>query len=318
MKNPIMENSTAPRKHEGGHAHSIPGFRTIAVVGLSIAAAMLAGCSSSSSSKSRDRDRNGDPEFEHLAAQFAADRGELGSAIDNGDNLDLPMYQQAFNESGFVDEDANFRLRANGSQITIETSSGGDPITWSDVDTGQGVMAASRQSGDPLNEFADFESQYYDFVQFGYWSVVNIDIGGSESHRGGVFHQGFETRPENMPTDITATYSGDTLGVGFHNGEFYDFAGTVNLTANFGSAAGSGSVTGEIDTPFHAFDLSADISGNRFTGSTSVREAGRGISGGSGDVDGRFYGPAAEEAGGTWRHSDGGNFVSGGFGARQN
>ena len=144
----------------------------------------------------------------------------------------------------------------------------------------------------------------------------------------------------SMPTSGSASYSGGAVGYvqqPFANNptNVAQFYGTSSLTANFGTGAVSGSVTGinaySVDNgggtqtllgTVNNIGLSGTISGAHFSGTTSVTgTAGTAfdISGATGTVTGGFYGPSANETAGVFNVRGGTNntMLMGSFGAKQ-
>lgn len=166
---------------------------------------------------------------------------------------------------------------------------------------------------------AEIYSRYFEYVHFGLWEVSSHDEEFVHTHTdGGVFRQGFETERENMPTTGSATYEGGMIGKVFSGGETgVEFDGIFTLHADFGD----GRVEGMLDSlgQFNNIELSgASIrNGNAFSG-TAVTEASTAAKafaeGTEGRYEGAFFGPSAEEAGGSWRVEEGVDVAIGAFG----
>jgi hypothetical protein len=134
---------------------------------------------------------------------------------------------------------------------------------------------------------------------------------------------GYETPQGAMPKSGTAVFSGGTV-----QADLYKTVGTeiqttsvvgtsvssVSISANFGSGAVTGSFT-KMQTmnnqPWNDVTLTANIATgtNRFSGSTAAASAPGGsmsLSGSAvGQINGAFYGPAAQQLGAVWSLSDG-------------
>lgn len=186
-------------------------------------------------------------------------------------------------------------------------------------------MAALRDSVEEVDLFAG-RSPDLSYARFGHWA--------ESSHSGqalefGVFHAGSETPLAQVPTAGTATYRGATGGVAFDGGVAMrifspnmtltaDFAGrTLSGTAlSFSAIQLAGSQTGQPSAPpFSQLDLSGTITGNGFTGAAASAATTAGP--GTGTFVGRFYGPQALEAAGTWNveNASGSMKAWGSFGA---
>lgn len=312
MNDLMIENNTALRdNHEAGPSQSLRAIRrTLPLVGLSLAAAIMTGCGGGSSSS----DNGGGPVggFEHAGAKFASDEGNTyASSLDGNSNNDIPMYQQGF---GGLGSESNFRVRSGegGTNISIETPDG--TYSWNDVDKGSGLLTAENTGGNRTNRI---ESRYLDYTHFGVWDsrVVN-DALVQVSHEGGAFHQGFETKSDNMPGTGSATYTGEMVGIVSSGGQVNDIAGQVSMNADFGTNKTNGSI--DTGGSFNDITLaSGNISGNSFSGQAKTDAssvAGSFATGTSGNYQGRFYGPSADEAAGSFLIKSGSDFAAGGFG----
>lgn len=146
------------------------------------------------------------------------------------------------------------------------------------------------------------------YMRFGQWAET--------SHSGqavafGLFHAGNETPLAQIPTSGTATYHGSTVGIAFRDDVTTRIFSPLTLNADFGGRTITGAATqfsavnlGGPDqgaaafAPFLRLDLNGSISGAGFAGTSSSSVIG--VTG-TGTFDGKFYGPNAVEAGGTWR-----------------
>jgi len=169
-------------------------------------AAALARCSSSSVFR--------------LDPQYACDGGPTYSErLEAGEDIDLPMYTQGYTltagERTLEGEEANFRLRL-GSNVTIETPT--SSFAWEGVGTDVGSFGASRTRDTTDDGVIDTEltlvSQCLDFVQFGFWQEIQVDVSGDFAYAGGACRQGLETTPVNLPVLGATNYNGPMLGVG--------------------------------------------------------------------------------------------------------
>jgi hypothetical protein len=131
-----------------------------------------------------------------------------------------------------------------------------------------------------------------------------------------------------MPTAGTATYTGIVEGtVFFHPGYgeqsthcfcgLSSLAGNASFTANFGTRNVSGNLTNMTadESPWNNVAFNSTITGNVFSGTTSVTSvpAGNASLGANatGTLEGRFFGPTAQEAGAVWTLFDGTNAAIG-------
>lgn len=312
MNDLMIESNTVLRRDGAGPSNTSRGIRrTLPLLGFSLAAAIMTGCGGGGGGGG-----GGPIGFQKANPQYAtAGGGTYAAALEGNQSTDLPMYQQQF---GGADSDANFLVRvANGGTINIETPNATYSWSGGQIDKADGILTASATDGNRTNSI---ESRYLDYTQFGVWeSKQHNDALALTDHRGGAFHQGFETNPDNMPGTGSASYSGEMVGVASKNGVQYDIAGEVSMTANFGT----GRVSGSIDTnnTFNNIVLNeTGISGNKFAGNATVQSSGAAGAfndSASGTYRGTFYGPSADEVGGTFLIRDGSNFAAGGFGGRE-
>lgn len=147
------------------------------------------------------------------------------------------------------------------------------------------------------------------YSRFGYWSE---ESNSGQTVTFGTFHAGAETPLAQVPAAGTAVYRGSTAGILFEGGVAARiFSPNLTLNADFGAHTITGSATefGAVvlagpdkDTarlpPFLKVEFNGTISGNAFSGSSaSVVIAPTG----TGTFEGKFYGPRALEAAGTWK-----------------
>jgi hypothetical protein len=160
-----------------------------------------------------------------------------------------------------------------------------------------------------------------DWTSVGYWSDGGywdcIPCGR------GVFVAGYETPASSMPTTGTATYAGSAQGSGFYpaspssgvtpsgSEEVSLTGGLANFTADFGRRSLSGSLTGmkASGAPWNDVSFTSTIAANAFSGTTWVTSSPPGAASlagnATGTIEGRFFGPAAQEAGAVWTLFDG-------------
>ena len=180
-------------------------------------------------------------------------------------------------------------------------------------------------------------SGYLDWTRAGYWSV-NIPEGtwdyGGDTAQHGVFVVGYETPSGAMPTTGSATYTGFAFGRMYVPSSTTDalpcmcqevpVQGDAFLTANFGART----VTGELTNMYRVWwdesrwndvTFTSVIAGNGFSGTTSVTGAvDLGMrANATGTLEGRFFGPSAEEVGAVWTLFDGTNAAIGTLGGRR-
>ena len=134
-----------------------------------------------------------------------------------------------------------------------------------------------------------------------------------------VFYFGSPTPSSGMPVAGQAVFNGTMIG--YHSpvsGEVYQLRGAATLVADFGAKTVTGSFSDISTFPFFSLGLSglddilitATISGGSLSGTVT------GGAGGSGPIEGDFFGPVASEVGGVFRMTGAGDTV-GAFAAKQ-
>ena len=191
-----------------------------------------------------------------------------------------------------------------------------------------------------LIDAPSFTNPNLDWTRAGWWAARvdpgPWDYGGPADYRG-VFVAGYETPAGEMPTAGSATYSGAAMGWMYApsnsapNGlacrcTEVSLGGTATFTADFGARSLSGTLTGmeilgwdDAIGPWNDVTFIATIAGNGFSGSTRVTTAPAGAMGlnATGTLEGRFFGPSAQEAGAVWTLFDGTRSAIGTFGGRR-
>lgn len=199
-------------------------------------------------------------------------------------------------------------VRGSGADITIDEDNGGE-FTHSGI-------AISGESGSGSSQvvvLVDPDAAGLDYQTFAYWAKAGSSPGM------GVGSFGARTGAANMPSGTTATYSGDSIGyVDGATGDYIteanvaattDFRDVTVVSANtrvFDALTGIYLGTaGDLD-----FVTTGAIDQDRFA--ATIREPDL-----NGRLDGRFYGPGAEELGGTFEAEGSRGTYIGSFGAGQ-
>jgi hypothetical protein len=191
-----------------------------------------------------------------------------------------------------------------------------------------------------LVDVPSYTNPNLEWTRAGWWSARvdpgPWDYGGPVAYRG-VFVTGYETPASAMPTTGAATYSGSVMGSMFSpsntapNGlpcrcTEVSLGGTATFTADFGARSLKGTFTDmsilgwdDMTGPWNDVAFTSTIMGNSFSGTTSVTTAPPGAMGlnATGTLEGRFFGPSAEEAGAVWTLFDGTNTAIGTLGGRR-
>jgi hypothetical protein len=173
------------------------------------------------------------------------------------------------------------------------------------------------------------------YTSWGVWySSSNNQLGSSATVDVAGVAFGYETPASNMPTSGTATYSGtqNVLGSVYVPGKFGPNVPVVQGDASFTANFSTGQIDGNFSNmtlyindnpndqflvyayPWNSVSVSASVAGgtNKFSGTTAVTSTPAGTSApyvlkptATGDIDGKFFGPNAENLSGVWTLSNG-------------
>ena len=220
----------------------------------------------------------------------------------------------------------------NGSLTAASISSAaGTNVSWSRAagDTFGTLILDSRidsvVSANGQNySFAANPSRFgFEYQSFGTW----ITGGGTGSGTYGFMSVGNQTSGSAVPASGTATYTGVTGGrYADSNGADYFTSSSMSATADFAArgltfSTNGTAVTRDLLNTSSATNL--NLSGSlsytagsaSFAGAVSTTGVGTGGSALTGTATGRFYGPTAQEIGGTFAVQSGNEFYGGAFGA---
>ena len=198
------------------------------------------------------------------------------------------------------------------------------------------VEAGELQIGIAAFEAADVKASStghpdLDWTRVGSWSTG----GGFWDYddtvgRTGVFVTGYATPASTMPATGSATYAGRAEGTVFvpatGSGSTHcrcvivGIGGLASFTANFGARTLAGTLTGmwaggdpwfddPDGGPWNSVNFNSTISGNGFSGTAFASTAPGGLysmsGSATGTIEGKFFGPSAQEAGAVWTLFDG-------------
>ncbi len=204
---------------------------------------------------------------------------------------------------------ATYDANGNATAVTL-TPAGGSGVSWSRTsgDTfgyliiNNNIDAAISADGTKIGLAANPYDHNWDYQTFGIWTTG----AGTGSGTYGAMSIGAQTAGASIPTSGTATYSGYTGGRYVNAvGEYWFTSSAMTAAANFGTRSITFTTTGTQVTPDLinvANNTNLNMSGtltyaaatNQITGNVST------TGGMTGTVNGRFYGPSAQEIGGTF------------------
>ncbi len=273
---------------------------------------LLGACSSGGSGGSSDNGsdkltlpRNGTAELdgEAVVAEFATDPGG-GVTVNSISGPNSSTVRLTTSNSEIVG--ASFA--APGASVNLSEPGGDDRVRTGAV---VGFDTTDRNDGAVI---VDPSRSRFEYQTFGVWLEDRRQATGTA----GAGSYGVRTSNSSVPSSGSATYNGVSTGVARRaDGDAYLTASRVNVRTNFRTATitRSGTSANNLRTgvegtaPELDFSGTGNVSGNRFKANTS----GTGI---NGSADGPFYGPSAEEVGGTFQATgSGGVAYIGSFGA---
>lgn len=201
---------------------------------------------------------------------------------------------------------------ANGSNTPVTFNA----MTGDTFTAKKGVVLAESADKQSIGIFVDPSAHGYEHQTFGAW-MTGL---GSSSGKVGAGSFGKKTGAGNMPTGISATYSGATTGVAtLADGQTYLTSSKVSVATDFSdmtfTSADTQAVNINTGTIKTAPELDFIGSGSVSDGTFSANVVGSGT---SGSISGVFYGPQANEIGGTFHTSgSGGISHTGSFGGKR-
>jgi hypothetical protein len=244
-------------------------------------------------------------EASHSSAAPAQHANTLSPTSDGTGTVTLTV-----DSAGFVTA-----LTINGTQSSVSFNSTNGDLLRSNFGVGRAVSA----NGQNIAVAADPIAQGFNYQTFGAW-MTGLGTGSGSA---GAFSAGAVTPVASMPTIGTATYNGTAGGIYVDSsGNTFAAAGSSALTANFAnhSVAYSTSGTTAVDSTGTALanpsilnmqgSLTLAGNSNAFGGAVSTGTL-------NGTARGQFYGPTANEAGGTFALTGpGASSYLGAFGAK--
>lgn len=195
----------------------------------------------------------------------------------------------------------NFPLYVSYSSMSGAIFDRGDDGIGKTPEMGDTLTLTIDGTPTRVTEVYDTTNDQFDYTSWGGWT------GGAPSSP---FNEGYWVAGQETPSSVienltgTATYSGDIRGDYVSAGTRHDATGNINLTADFSNDR----ITG--DMMFHAQTGNGSVSAGTLGLQSDIRSDGSFFqSTSSHGFQGNFYGPNAEEAGGTaWLTTNDGGF----------
>jgi hypothetical protein len=202
--------------------------------------------------------------------------------------------------------------------ISIQSAQG-TSISFNSFAVSDGVILIGENASGTATLIAPYVDYFgWNYQSYGVW----ISGQGTGSGTVGVASVGAVTPVSGIPATGTGNFSGNTSGVYVNSsGQAFYTVGAMNATANFAARtvafSTSGTVAVNLATGTSSPDSSLNLTSNMtFAGGTMVGPI-TSVSGMSGTASGNFYGPSAQEIGGTYTLQGGGASLIGGFGGKR-
>jgi len=203
---------------------------------------------------------------------------------------------------------------AQGASASLNTNAGDVISTTSSGSVLYGYNAARTTT--LLAPSVDYFG--WNYQSYGVWVTGQ----GTGAGTVGAASVGSITPTTGIPATGTGSFTGNSIGM-YVNSSGSAFYTVANMTANANFAtqavtfATTGTTTVNLATGVSASAPTLNLSSNMtYTGGTLSGAITSG-SGMSGSITGKFYGPTAQEIGGTYALSGGGSSMFGGFGGKR-
>jgi hypothetical protein len=217
---------------------------------------------------------------------------------------------------------ADATLDASGDISAVKLDTGTTKANWdssnaTQTSVGKFIKATTNDKQNTI-AFADTGSNGFDYQTFGAWKT-GIETGSGSM---GAFSVGSPTATAAIPTTASAIFTGTAGGFVVNKaGDGASFSADATLDANFAKRT-MGFTTANSTLFNGAARPGLDMNGSMTyaAGSNSMSGNVSAQNGMSGDMQGQFYGPAAQEVGGTFALKGKGNgtaAMGGGFGAKR-
>jgi len=240
---------------------------------------------------------------------------ELDYTYDSSTVTTVSGYQQSYGSiEATVDGARSITgLKVNGPKTTRSWNAYNSQVE----DDGSLIAGVSNDGSDLVMGVLPLDAGY-DYQTFGIWQTGR----GTGAGTAGAFSVGAQTAGANIPNSGTATFRGHSLGSAVdRDGQDYLAGADATLSADFASRTvgfrTDNTVIVEPDSGIVGDAPSLDMTGTMAYGGNSNRLIGSAstASGMTGTLEGRFYGPQANEVGGLFILSDDlGEVYGGSFG----
>ncbi|WP_370336312.1 transferrin-binding protein-like solute binding protein [Parvularcula marina] len=250
-----------------------------------------------------------------------------------GSNPTLSFYS---NGTPYNFQDAYPLAGINGNSSVTAIANALTALAESDVDADQDYYDAITNAANQLIDNPDQFHYGYNFAGgYGYYTATNqtssngetetVAIGefsefadtGEQTY--GFFVYGHRTPLGEMPATGTALYEGKVSGAVLTNNSVRSLTGSANMDVNFSTGLldfsiatlireGGNNEGGTTFLPYKDLNGTGTINDTIFSGNLIEPNGDS-----SGDFQGAFFGPVANEAGGTFRFGNGASYAAGAF-----
>jgi len=251
--------------------------------------------------------------------KFPMQAGKTTTIKGNGREAAYTVGQQGIALSQFGASSpvqADVEMDADGDIASVSLKTGSTSKTWnaSNADlayaaNGKLVVGEAKDGSGSIG-FADPEANGFSYQTYGAWLTE-----GATGGNVGAFSVGSETAAANIPSSSTATFKGTAGGI------YADAAGNDLMMADTVLDVDFGAKTAQFSTSNTALQNGGAAPNLNMSGNLSIGAGG--LSGNvttadnsmAGTADGRFYGPGAEEVGGTFELRGANGAMAGAYGA---
>ncbi len=231
-----------------------------------------------------------------------------------GSNVSVSEFSSAKDVTFNVDLDSKNEM----TRVALDT--GTTKKVWNsdnaNMDEAGGLIFAESKNGQDLIAIAGPEASNFEYQTFGAW-LTGYNTGNGSA---GAFSVGSETKSANIPASGSARFSGTAGGLYMESGDISPSVALAEATldADFANRSVSFQTNGtRVGGQGYRPGLDMDGSMSYDAGSNAMKGTVKTVNGMSGTLDGRFYGPSAQEVGGVFATQGNGATFGGGFGAKR-
>lgn len=251
--------------------------------------------------------------FDNPTTQLESIPGGTVSISIGGDGSKITVVDVSVSQVGGTSFEQTF------NQLEPVDGSGGTPPLFYATVIAQDGSVRSVFLANPAHALFDLN-----YMTLGFWEYEAS--GSAAAGVGGHFAAGIETLTDDIPVTGTASYSGGMIGRYADGSDAYAVSANASSQADFGARTVSLTTSNTFKVPVAGgspvSDPSLNLSGSLSyaAGSNQLSSTASGITtagGMSGSASAKFFGPGAQELGGTFFVSGSNQQMTGSFGLRR-